>query len=162
MKISIVVAVSENGVIGKENRLLWRLSNDLRRFKEITTGHHMLMGRKTFESIGKALPNRVTLIISRDTTLYYPDCHIFSTIPEAIEFARANGETELFIVGGGEIYRQTLPLADAIHLTIVHTEIGGDTHFDYDDSSWEVIHKEFVPADDKNEFDSTYLLLERR
>ena len=162
MKISIVVAVSENGVIGKDNRLLWRLSNDLRRFKEITSGHHMLMGRKTFESIGRPLPNRTTLIITKNVSYSFEHCYTFASIPEAIDFARDRNEQELFIVGGGEIFRQTLSLAETIHLTIVHTEIEGDTHFEYDDSSWVVVQKESVPADDKNEYDSTYLKLERR
>jgi dihydrofolate reductase len=162
MKISIVVAVSENGVIGKDNRLLWRLSNDLRRFKEITSGHHVLMGRKTFESIGKPLPNRTTLIISRNYPVEYKDTFVFPNIGEAIEFAAACKEPELFIVGGGEIFNQTLEMAGTIHLTVVHTEIEGDTFFEYDDSSWTVTEKEFVPADEKNEYDSTYLKLERQ
>ena len=161
MKISLVVAVSENGVIGKDNRLLWRLSTDLRRFKEITTGHHMLMGRKTYDSIGKALPNRTTLVISRDPGLKISDSYTFTSVDDAIQFAKDRNETELCIVGGGDIFKQTLHLAEIIHLTIVHTEIEGDVYFDYDDSSWEVVEKEFVPADAKNEYDSTYLKLER-
>lgn len=162
MKISIVVAVSENGVIGKDNRLLWRLSNDLRRFKEITTGHHMLMGRKTFESLGKPLPNRIHLIISRNYKIEHDNCFVFTSISEAIQFAESREESDLCIIGGGEIFKQTIQLADTIHLTIVHTEIEGDTYFEYDNSNWKVTAKEFVPADDKNEYNSTYLKLERQ
>ncbi len=161
MKISIIVAAAENGVIGKDNQLLWKLSSDLKRFKSITTGHFILMGRKTFESIGKPLPNRTSLIISRNFRCDFENCHVFPTIKDAIVYAAKEQQQEIFVVGGGEIYRQTLPLANKIHLTLVHTEIEGDTNFEYDDSSWIVVHRESVPKDEKNEFDSTYIILER-
>ncbi|MBK9328934.1 MAG: dihydrofolate reductase [Sphingobacteriales bacterium] len=161
MNISIIVAAAENGVIGKDNRLLWKLSSDLKRFKNITTGHFIVMGRKTFESIGNPLPNRTSLIISSNFRSAFENCLVFPTINEAIVYAAKQQQDEIFVVGGGEIYRQTLPLANKIHLTIVHTEIEGDTHFDYDDSNWVVKHKEFVPKDEKNEFDSTYIILQR-
>ena len=161
MKISIVVAAAENGVIGKDNQLLWKLSSDLKRFKNITTGHYILMGRKTFESIGKPLPNRTSLIISRNFVCDFENCYVFKTISDAIIYAAQQGQEEIFVVGGGEIYKQTMTLANTIHLTIVHTEIEGDTHFEYDDSNWKVLHSEFIPKDEKNEFDSTYIVLER-
>ena len=161
MKISIVVAAAENGVIGKDNQLLWKLSSDLKRFKNITSGHYILMGRKTFESIGKPLPNRTSLIISRNFECDFENCYVFKTISDAIIYAAQQGQEEIFVVGGGEIYKQTMTLANTIHLTIVHTEIEGDTHFEYDDSNWKVLHSEFIPNDEKNEFDSTYIILER-
>ncbi|MCC6583387.1 MAG: dihydrofolate reductase [Chitinophagales bacterium] len=161
MKISIVVAAAENGVIGKDNQLLWKLSSDLKRFKNITSGHFILMGRKTFESIGKPLPNRTSLIISRNFVCDFENCYVFKTISDAIIYAAQQGQEEIFVVGGGEIYKQTMTLANSIHLTIVHTEIEGDTHFEYDDSNWKVLHSEFIPKDEKNEFDSTYIVLER-
>lgn len=161
MKISIIVAAAENGVIGKDNQLLWKLSSDLKRFKNITTGHYILMGRKTFESIGKPLPNRTSLIISRNFSCESENCFVFKTINDALVFAAKHGQEEIFVVGGGEIYKQTMPLANTIHLTIVHTEIEGDTHFEYDDSNWKVLHSEFIPEDEKNEFDTTYIVLER-
>lgn len=161
MKISIIVAAAENGVIGKDNQLLWKLSSDLKRFKNITTGHFILLGRKTFESIGKPLPNRTSLIISRNFKCDFENCFVFKTINDAIVFAAQKNQQEIFVVGGGEIYKQTLPLANTIHLTIVHTEIEGDTHFEYDDSNWKVLHSEFIERDEKNEFDSTYIILER-
>jgi len=161
MRISIIVAVAENGVIGKDNQLLWKLATDLKRFKNITSGYYILMGRKTFESIGKPLPNRTSLIISRNFECTFENCFVFKTINEAIVFAAQQNQQELFVVGGGEIYAQVLPFVSTIHLTIVHTEIEGDTHFDYDDGHWRVLHREFVPQDEKNEFDSTYLILER-
>ena len=161
MKIAIVVAAAENGVIGKDNQLLWKLSSDLKRFKNITSGHFILMGRKTFESIGKPLPNRTSLIISRNFVCDFENCFVFKTISDAIIYAAQQRQEEIFVVGGGEIYKQTMTLANTIHLTIVHTEIEGDTHFEYDDSNWKVLHSEFIPKDEKNEFDSTYIVLER-
>jgi dihydrofolate reductase len=161
MNISIVVAAAENGVIGKDNQLLWKLSADLKRFKNITSGHFILLGRKTFESIGKPLPNRTSLIISRNFECDFENCFVFKTINDAIVFAAQQNQNDIFVIGGGEIYKQTLPLANKIYLTLVHTEIEGDTYFEYDDSSWKVTHTEFVPKDEKNEFDSTYIVLER-
>ena len=161
MKISIVVAAAENGVIGKDNQLLWKLSSDLKRFKTITSGYYILLGRKTFESIGKPLPNRTSLIISRNYKCDLENCFVFQTINDAIVFAAQKNQEEIFVIGGGEIYKQIMPLVNTIHLTIVHTEIEGDTHFDYDDSNWKVLQTEFIPKDEKNEFDSTYVILER-
>ena len=161
MNISLVVAVAENGIIGKDNQLLWKLSADLKRFKNITSNHYVLLGRKTFESIGKPLPNRTSLIISRDYTCDFENCFVFKTINEAIIFAAQQNQEEIFVIGGGEIYSQTLPLANKIYLTLVHTEIDGDTYFDYDESNWKVKHKQIILQDEKNEFDSTYLILER-
>lgn len=161
MNISLVVAVAENGVIGKDNNLLWKLSADLKRFKNITSNHYILLGRKTFESIEKPLPNRTSLIISRNFECDFENCFVFKTINEAIVFAAEKDQEEIFVIGGGEIYSQTLPLANRIHLTLVHTEIEGDTYFDYDESNWKVKHKQIILKDEKNEFDSTYLILER-
>ncbi len=161
MNISLVVAVAENGVIGKDNQLLWKLSADLKRFKAITSNHYILLGRKTFESIGKPLPYRTSLIISRNYACDFENCYVFKTINEAIVFAAQQNQEEIFVIGGGEIYSQTLPLANRIHLTLVHTEIEGDTYFDYDESNWKVKHKQIILKDEKNEFDSTYLILER-
>lgn len=161
MNISIVVAAAENGVIGKDNQLLWKLSSDLKRFKQITSNHFILLGRKTFESIGKPLPNRTSLIISRNFKCDFENCFVFPTINDAIVFAAKQNQSEIFVIGGGEIYKQILPLANKIYLTLVHTEIEGDTYFEYDDSSWKVAHTEFVAKDEKNEFDSTYIILKR-
>jgi dihydrofolate reductase len=141
--------------------LLWKLSADLKRFKNITSNHYILLGRKTFESIEKPLPNRTSLIISRNFECDFENCFVFKTINEAIVFAAEKDQEEIFVIGGGEIYSQTLPLANRIHLTLVHTEIEGDTYFDYDESNWKVKHKQIILKDEKNEFDSTYLILER-
>ncbi len=161
MKISIVVAAAENGVIGKDNQLLWKLSSDLKRFKNITSNHYILLGRKTFDSIGKPLPNRTSLIISRNFACDFENCLVFKSINDAIVYAAQKNQQEIFVVGGGEIYKQIMPLVNTVHLTIVHTEIEGDTHFEYDDANWKVLHSEFIEKDEKNEFDSTYVILER-
>src|ERR1700749_3703820 len=117
MIVSIVVAISQNHVIGKDNKLLWYLPNDLKHFKDITTGHTVIMGRKTYESVGKPLPNRRNIIITRQN-ITIEGCEVVSSIEEAIKLCQT--EQEVFIVGGAEIYKQSLPLVNRIYLTIVH------------------------------------------
>jgi dihydrofolate reductase len=163
MKISMIVAVAKNQVIGNDNQLIWRLSEDLKRFKKLTTGHHILMGRKTFESIGKALPNRTNLVISRNASIEMTGVFCFTDIQKAIEFAKENGEEELFVIGGGEIYRKLLPETDKIYLTKVHATPKGDTFFpELKEMDWNVVSEEAHLADEKNEFNFVFLDLERR
>ena len=125
--ISIVVAVSENGVIGVDNKLPWYIPEDLKNFKKITEGGTVIMGRKTYQSIGKPLPNRVNIIISRNKSLKIPGCLVVNSIEEAIKKSEKNKGT--FIIGGGEIYKKSLKFVDNVYLTKVHTEIKGDTTF---------------------------------
>lgn len=125
--ISIIVAVAENWVIGGNNQLLWRISEDLKRFKSLTSGHSIIMGRKTFESIGRPLPNRKNIVVSRNSNLIIEGCIIVNSLNEALEITE--GEDEVFVVGGGELYRQALPLAKKIYLTKVHKNFEGDTTF---------------------------------
>lgn len=127
MKISIIVAVSKNWVIGGNNQLLWHISDDLKRFKALTSGHTIIMGRKTFESIGRPLPNRKNIIISRNPDLKIEGCIIVNSLTAALEISK--NEEEVFIVGGGELYRQALPLAHKLYLTKVHKDFEGDTTF---------------------------------
>ncbi len=127
MIISIIVAVAENNVIGQGNKLIWHISEDLKRFKNLTTGHHILMGRKTFESIGKALPNRTNVVISRNKDFNAPGCIVVDSLQRALEISK--DDEEVFIVGGGEIYRQALPITDKIYLTKVEAQFEGDTFF---------------------------------
>ncbi len=162
MKISLVVAAAENGAIGKNNQLLWRLSADLQRFKQLTTGHHILMGRKTYNSIGKPLPNRTNIIISKDTNLQIEGAVIFDDLLKGIEFARQQQENELFIIGGGTIYTQAMPLASNIYLTEVAINLEGDTYFTYQPGEWNISHQESFPVDEKNEYPTTYKILERK
>lgn len=129
MKISLIVAMGKNNQIGLNNKLLWSIPSDLRQFREFTSGRHILMGKKTFESIGRPLPKRVNMVLTRDTS-YAPDgVEVFHTIDDALRKAREDGETELFIIGGGEIYRQTLGIANNIYLTRVDYDGEADTFF---------------------------------
>ncbi len=126
MKISIIVAVAQNGVIGDENRLIWHISEDLRHFKSTTQGHSVVMGRKTFESLGRALPNRENIVITRqDITI--EGCKVAHSLSQAIDIS--SEQEELFIIGGAQIYEQALSIADRFYLTIVHHDYSGDTLF---------------------------------
>lgn len=127
MNISIIVAVAENWVIGGNNQLLWHISEDLKRFKSLTSGHSIIMGRKTFESIGRPLPNRKNIVVSRNANLVIDGCFIVNSLNEALEITK--GENEVFVVGGGELYRQALPLANKLYLTTIHKNFEGDTTF---------------------------------
>jgi dihydrofolate reductase len=153
MNISIIVAVSTNGVIGKDNQLLWRLSDDLKQFKKLTTGHCIIMGRKTFESIGKPLPNRTNIIISRQNDFSVENCYVASSLQKAVDLAQSLQQNdEIFIIGGGNVYVQALEISNKIYLTDVHTSIDGDTFFSYDKTKWREISRIHHPADDKNEY----------
>jgi dihydrofolate reductase len=168
MRCSILVAMSENRVIGRNGRLPWRLSADLRRFKQLTLGHHLVMGRKTFESIGRLLPGRTTIVVTRqpdDSWRTRLACEgkgilVARTLEEAQRLAA--GDSEVFIVGGGEIYRQSLAVADRIYMTLVHAEVAGDTFFpELDEREWQLAEQTRHGADEKNEFDYTFLIYER-
>ncbi|MGV3601953.1 MAG: dihydrofolate reductase [Dyadobacter fermentans] len=129
MKISIIVAAAENGAIGKDNQLLWRLPDDLKRFKQLTLGHPMIMGRKTFESIGKPLPGRTSIVITRNAGFHVEGVVTVHSLEEALETAKNIDNEEVCIVGGGEIYEQSQAIATDIYLTRVHTSVAGDTFF---------------------------------
>jgi dihydrofolate reductase len=138
MKISLIAAVSKNNVIGDGEKLLWHIPGDLPRFKEITTGHHILMGRKTFESIGRVLPNRKNLIISTNKKLKIKDAEVFGTPEKAVEYAAGRGETELMIIGGSSVYHFFLHQADRIYLTRVFKDYEGSAKFpEIDSSKWD-------------------------
>jgi dihydrofolate reductase len=158
--MELLVAVSENDVIGRDNRLPWRLPADLRRFKALTLGKYVLMGRKTYESIGKALPGRTNLVLSRSAAFAPSDC----TVVAGIDAARAAaGDAVLMVIGGAEIYRQCLPLTSRIHLTLVHTNIeGGDAFFDgWHGPQWRESSRERHEADDKNSYPFSFITLAR-
>lgn len=142
-KISIIVAIAKNRAIGKDNKLLWHIPNDLRRFKEITTGHTVIMGRKTHESIGKPLPNRTNIIITRNNDYKADGCIICKSLEDAIKFSKERQESEAFIIGGGEIYNQAINLADKLYLTLVEGDFEADTYFpDYSDFKKIVFEKQ--------------------
>lgn len=157
MNISIIVAVSENGVIGKDNQLLWHLSSDLKRFKALTTGHTIVMGRNTFLSIGKALPNRRNVVLSRSMKSgEVENVEVFDSL-DAFVHALPMDE-EVFVIGGGQIYRQFLPFASKVYLTRVHVTIDGDTTFpELPVSEWQEIAMEKMSSDEKNEYDYDFI-----
>ncbi|WP_353721690.1 dihydrofolate reductase [Dyadobacter sp. 676] len=130
MNISIIVAAAENGAIGKDNQLLWRLPDDLKRFKRLTLGHPMIMGRKTFESIGKPLPGRTSIVVTRNADFAFEGVIVANSLEEALRVAGEIDGEEVSIVGGGDIYNQSQAVATHIYLTLVHTEMDGDTFFE--------------------------------
>jgi dihydrofolate reductase len=162
MKLAVVVAVSENGVIGRDGDLPWRLPSDLARFKRLTLGHALLMGRKTFESIGRPLPGRVSVVLTRDPA-WRPTSDgglVANDLDAAVALAAtAPGmSTDVaMVVGGGEVYRLALPRAGVVHLTRVHTQVDGDATFpELDPAEWRLASSEDFPADERNEFATTY------
>jgi len=128
-KISIICALSENRAIGKNGRLLWHIPEDLERFRKLTLGHPVIMGRKTFESIGKPLPDRLNIIITQKSDFTHPGCVICHSLTEAIEAAAKKEKEEIFIIGGGQIYTQAIGLADKLYLTLVEGNFEADTFF---------------------------------
>ncbi|MBL4709973.1 MAG: dihydrofolate reductase [Flavobacteriales bacterium] len=153
MKISLIVAASENNVIGRDNDLPWKLPNDMKFFVKTTKGHHILMGRKNLESFGRLLPNRTNILLTRDQEYKFDGAEIFFDLQKAIDFAKQNGENELMIIGGGEIYRQSMPFADHIYLTRVHAEIEGDVYFpELDPAIWELKSEKFHDKDEKHNY----------
>lgn len=162
MKISLIVAASENNVIGRDNDLPWKLPDDMKHFVSTTKGHCILMGRKNLESFGRLLPNRTNILLTRDREYKFEGAKIFYELEQAITFAKESGEEELMVIGGGEIYRQCLPFADRIYLTRVHAEIEGDVYFpELDSSFWEVTTKEFHEKDEKHNFSFTFQTFDR-
>ena len=160
--ISIIVATAENGVIGKDNQLLWKLSADLKQFRTLTTGHSVIMGRKTFESIGRPLPNRTNIVISRQQDLTLPEEVLkANSLEKAIGIAKNYaGNEEIFIIGGGNIYAQALELTDKVYLTEVKTTIAGDTFFPkLSADTWREISRISHQKDEKNEHDFDFVEL---
>ena len=159
--ISIIVAIAQNFAIGKNNDLLFHLPNDLKRFKEITTGHPVIMGRNTLLSLPKgALPNRRNIVITDNPEEKFDRCEMVSSIEEAV--AAVKDEQEAFIIGGGMIYRQFFPLAGKLHLTLVHRDFDADVYFpEIDYSEWEELFRE-DHSDEKNGFEYSYLDLKRK
>ena len=160
--ISIIVAIAENNAIGKDNRLLWRLSDDLKRFKKITTGHKVIMGRNTFLSLPNGpLPGRTNVVITDRESETFEGCLMAHSIEEALADVQENEEA--FIIGGGMIYKQFLPHANKLYLTLVHKQLEGDTFFpeiNYDE--WKELERTHFNAGEKNEFDHSFIIYERK
>lgn len=160
MKLTLIVAVADNGVIGRQNELPWRLPEDLKRFKALTMGKPIVMGRKTFESIGKPLPGRTNIVVSRQAGLSLPGCVVVDSLAAAL--AAAGHVDEVMIIGGGEIYRQALAQADCVQLTEVHAAIEGDARFPaLDAQQWRQIAREDYPADERHAHAYSFVTLER-
>lgn len=157
-RLSMIVAVDETRAIGKNNQLLWHIPEDLKRFKELTTGHTVVMGENTYYSIGKPLPNRKNIIVTLNQTLELPGCVVTHSIEEALQQAREVEEEEIFIIGGASIYKQLLPLVERLYLTLVQGKHEADTFFpEYDDFK-KVISEE---PGENGEYRYTYYILER-
>lgn len=158
--ISIIVALSENNVVGVRNQLPWKLSADLKRVKALTMGHHIIMGRKTYESIGKPLPGRTNVIITRNNNFKAEGCVTAKSLEHALEISK--DDSEVFIFGGGEIFRDAMSFASKIYMTRVHTHLDGDTYFpEVKPFDWRIINLEEFKADEKNEFDYSFMTLVR-
>ena len=166
MRLSIIVAAARNNVIGSDGGMPWRLSSDLQRFKKLTLGKPIIMGRKTFDSIGKPLPGRTNIVVTRDKEWQSPGAVNVRSLDQAIEMANeissSSGAEELFVIGGGEIYRQALDLVDRIYLTRVEADIEGDTKFPkLKEEDWRSSNEEHIPADAKNSHPTTFVVLDR-
>ncbi len=158
--ISLIAAVSENGVIGRDNQLPWRLSSDLQRFKVLTMGHHLIVGRKTFLSIGQPLPGRHMIVLTRDAAYRPSGVQVAGSLPEALDLI--SGDEKAFIGGGSELFKEALEQVDRLYLTIVHAVVKGDSFFpEIDSTKWEIRSNEAHPADQKNEYSSTFQVLDR-
>lgn len=161
MDISIIVAVAENNVIGDNNQLIWHIPDDLKRFKALTMGHHIIMGRKTWESIGRPLPGRKSIVVTRNTSFKVEGAQVAHSLRDAINLA-AN-DNEVFIIGGGELYSQALPLANKLYLTKVHREFKGDVTFpNLDEIEWREISSEKGKPTDNDGLEYTFVNLERK
>lgn len=160
--LTLIAAASENNALGKDNDLVWHLPDDFKRFKALTSGHYIIMGRKTFESFPKPLPNRTHIIITRQEDYKVPEgCIVVNSLKKAVEVCPEN--EEIFIIGGGQIYKQSIEIADKIELTRVHTTVEADVFFpEIDETIWEVIQSEYHPKDEKHQHDFTYLTFVKR
>ena len=161
MVISLIAAMALNRVIGKDNRLPWNLPADLQVFKEKTVGHCLLMGRHTFDSIGRILPNRISIVVSRTIHSVTNGYYIVNSIEAGVRLAREKGEEELFVIGGGQIYAQILPFAHKIYLTRVHTHLLGDTYFPLLGQEWAQRSIRACYADARNAYDYDFIVLEK-
>jgi len=160
MIISFIVAMSKNRVIGKDNKLPWDLPADMKHFKDLTMGKPVIMGRKTYESIGRPLPDRTNIIITRDKDYKAEGCIVTSSVEGALD--AAGDQEEIMVIGGSQIYKEFLPIANKIYLTIIDEEFEGDAFFpEYNEDEWKIIEKEEHEADKENKFKYTFLTLQR-
>ena len=165
MIISAIAAVSEDGVIGYQGKLPWSLPADLKRFRATTWGKPIIMGRKTHESLGKVLPGRVNIVLTRDSGLQARDCLVARNPDEALRLAMREGAEEAVVIGGSEVFGDFLPRCSKLYLTVVEGEFEGDAYFPMrlvEPLEWEIIHEEFWPIDERNRHPARYRVLQRR
>jgi dihydrofolate reductase len=161
--ISIIAAMDKKRGIGLANKLPWRLSADLKRFRELTMGHHIIVGRRTFESIGRPLPGRRMIVVTRDAAYKAEGCDLAHSVEDAVNLARERGESEAFICGGAEIYAKSIGIADRMYLTFVDAEVAADTFFpEFDELEWSERESFYQPADEKNEYAFDFKLMIRK
>jgi dihydrofolate reductase len=163
MRLSIIAALTTNNVIGRDNGLPWRQSTDLKRLKNLTMGHHMIMGRKTWDTLGKPLPGRTNVVITRRDDFQAEGAIVVKSVEEAIDLVEKSGDDEPFIGGGSEIFKLAMHRADRMYLTRIHVELEGDTFFpDFDDvTEWHLTDSEHFEADEKNQYPYSFLTYER-
>ena len=160
-RISLIAAVAENGVIGRDNHLPWHLPNDLKYFRAVTLGHPVILGRKNYESIGRPLPGRENIVLSTDPAYRAPGCRVVPSLEAAL--ALTEKEPEVFIIGGATLYRQALPLVQRLYLTRVHAQVEGDVFFpEWDPSQWRELRREDHRADARHAYDYSFLVYERK
>ncbi len=155
--------MDDNRGIGYQGGLPWHISSDLKRFKSLTMGHHIIMGRKTWESIGNPLPGRKMILITKNRDYKAEGCDVVHSLQNALDLAQQGGEDEVFVIGGGQIFNQALPLADKIYLTHVRTITPVDTYFpSYEPCEWSIVHREMIPASEKDQYATEYLEMNRK
>lgn len=154
--ITMIAAAAENNALGKDNDLVWHLPDDFKRFKDLTSGHHIIMGRKTYETFPKLLPNRIHIVITREKNYKAPGCIVVHSLEDAL--SQVKNDDHPYIIGGGEIYKLGLEYSQKIELTRVHCDYEADTFFpEFDEKKWDLVHEEFHPKDERHECSFTYL-----
>lgn len=161
MLVSIIVAVSENNVIGKDGHLPWHLSQDLKRFKAITSGHCILLGRKNYEDIGRPLPNRTSIVLSRNPNFNAPGCGVVQSLSDGFRTAEKSGETELFVIGGANVYAAAMPFARRLYLTRVLANVEGDVRMPPLGENWKLLREERAERSDRDDFPCLFQVFER-
>ncbi|UOE77940.1 dihydrofolate reductase [Parageobacillus thermoglucosidasius] len=160
--ISHIFAMDQNRVIGKDNRLPWHLPADLAYFKKVTMGHAVIMGRKTFQSLGRSLPGRENVIVTRDRSFQVEGCTVLHSLEEVCQFAVKRGD-EVFIIGGAELFQATLPVADRLYITKIEASFPGDTFYpDFDEAQWQLVSYTKGIKDEKNPYDYAFIVYERK
>ena len=166
MRIAMIWAMANNGVIGRQNKLPWHLPNDLKYFKRLTSGKTVIMGRKTYESIGRPLPNRINIVITRAKDFHAEGIKVVNSLPAALELAAAEtliaGAEEVIVIGGAEIYKLCLPLAERLYVTLVHADVDGDARFpEWDRQAYQEVGREDFSADGPNPYDYSFVVFDK-